>query len=255
MRIESSITTSLSELRAIEQQRLVEERVAVERQRQAEADARQAQERARREAEELRVRAEREALMRLEIAKAEAEREARLRVEAAEAAERARLQIALDQQRMTEEMELRRVEAAKKRPTWMVAVTAIACMAAAGLTWFAIDRSSRMVEADRQRTIAIEMAKQAEAEKHEAAKRVATLELNLAELDAQVEKAQKALTDAQNDADRKRAANELAAANQRKWEAKKAADDAKAALDKEIRARPIDVTGCTDTALGCMPTK
>ncbi|NVB84291.1 MAG: hypothetical protein HOV81_38295 [Kofleriaceae bacterium] len=254
MRIESSIITSLSELRAIEQQRLVEERSAIERQRQAEADARQAQERARREAEEARVRAEREELMRLEIARAEAEREARLRVEAAEAAERARLQIALDQQRMTEEMELRRVEAAKKRPTWMVAVTAVACMAAVGLTWFAIDRSSRMADAERAKENALALAKQADEEKHEAAKKVGMLEQNLGELDAQVTKAQKALTDAQNDADRKRAAAELVVANQRKWEAKKAADAAKAALDKEIRNTPIDVSKCTGS-LGCMPSK
>lgn len=255
MRIESSIVTSLSELRAIEQQRLVEERASLERQRRQEDDARRAAEEARREADEARLRAEREELMRLEIAKAEAEREARLRVEAAEAAERARLQIALDQQRMTEEMELRRVEAAKKRPTWMVAVTAIACLAAVGLTWFAIDRSSRMAEAEHGRSVAIAQAKQADEEKHEAAKKVAVLEQTLVELDEQVGKAQEALITAQNDADRNRAAEELAAAKHRKAEAKKAADQAKAFLDKQIRNTPVDVTKCTDTALGCMPMR
>lgn len=255
MRIESSIVTSLSELRAIEQQRLLDERAALERQRQQEADARRAADQARREAEEAKLRAEREELARIEIARAEAEREARLRVEAAEAAERARLQIALDQQRMAGEMELRRVEAAKKRPTWMVAVTAIACVAAVGLTWFAIDRGSRMADAEKGRNAAIAQAKQADEEKHEAAKKVALLEQGLADLDAQVQKAQKALTEAQNDADRKRAADELAAANHRKWEAKKAADAAKAVLDKQIRNTVIDVSKCTDTALGCMPVK
>jgi hypothetical protein len=255
MRIESSIVTSLSELRTIEQQRLVEERASLERQRQHEAEARRAAEQARREAEEARQRAEREELVRLEIARAEAEREARLRVESAEAAERARLQIALDQQRMTEEMELRRVEVAKKRPTWMVAVTAVACLAAVGLTWFAIDRSSRMAEAERRRNEAIALAMQADVEKHEAAKKVARLEQSLADFEAQVDQAEKDVAAAQNDADRKRAADALAEAKQRKRDARKAADEAKAILDKQIRNTPLDVSNCTGTALGCMPMK
>ena len=49
-----------------------------------------------------------------------------MRVESAEAAERARQQAALEQSRMQQEMDLRRAEVAKKRPTWMLVVTGLA---------------------------------------------------------------------------------------------------------------------------------
>ena len=66
------------------------------------------------------MRAERDELRRIEDAKIAAEREAWLRVEAASAAERARHAIALEEHRIAQELELRRAEVAKTRPTWML---------------------------------------------------------------------------------------------------------------------------------------
>ena len=245
MRIESSIITSLSELRAIEQQRIIEERAAIERRRQAESDARRA--------DEQKLRAEREELMRIEIARAEAEREVRLRVEAAEATERARLQIALDQQRMAEELELRRVEVARKRPTWMLAVTAMACIAAVGLTWFAIDRSNRMAESDHKREVAIAEATQAAQDLKQARTEVEALARTVDGLGDQVTKAEKALLTAQNDADRKKAGEELRAARQRQADARaaKAAAD-KALWDKQRKDGFKYDPKCAETAVGCL---
>ncbi|HEY5927364.1 MAG TPA: hypothetical protein VIV11_37025, partial [Kofleriaceae bacterium] len=156
MRVESSIITSLSELRAIEQQRIADERAAIERERAAEIETKRAAEQAIRDAEERRLREEREAIMRIEQARLDAEREARMRVEAAEAAERARFTAALEQQRMQEEHELRRAEIAQKRPTWMLVVTGMALVATIGLGWYAIDRARERDKADRDKQVAIE---------------------------------------------------------------------------------------------------
>jgi len=140
--------TSLSELRDIEKQRIADEKNAAERARQAEIDAKRAAEQAKLDAEEARKRAEREEIIKIQLAQAEYERQARLRVEAAEAAERARLQAELDAARAAAEMELRREEVARKRPTWMVAVTGIAFVAAIGLGVFAYNRAQDTAKAE-----------------------------------------------------------------------------------------------------------
>src|SRR5688572_1600028 len=105
---ENSVLFSLRELRQIEENRVQEEDAAVKNAEQARIKAKEDAERARREAEEAKIHAEREHQRQLEDAKLASEREARLRVESAEAAERARQQAALEQQRMQQEMELRR---------------------------------------------------------------------------------------------------------------------------------------------------
>src|SRR4029078_10473798 len=51
-----------------------------------------------------------------------------------------RVQRALEQQRLKHEMELRRAHVAKTRPTWMLAITGIALVAAVGLIFFAVQR-------------------------------------------------------------------------------------------------------------------
>ena len=123
---ENSVLFSLRELRQIEENRVQEEEQAVRSAEQARVQAQQEAERRKREEEEARVRSERDAQLQIEQARENAEREARMRVESAEAAERQRQQAALEQQRLAQEMELRRAEVAKKRPTWMLAVTGLA---------------------------------------------------------------------------------------------------------------------------------
>jgi fused signal recognition particle receptor len=136
----ASLMTSLAELRAIEEERIAAERAAVLA--AADAKRRAAEEaEARRVAEEAaRIAAEREAAIAVAQAREAAEREARLKVETAEATERARLAASLEAQRLAGELELRRAVVAKKRPTWMVAVTAVAVLATGAAAWVAIDR-------------------------------------------------------------------------------------------------------------------
>lgn len=123
---ENSVLFSLRELRQIEENRVEEEAHAVRSAEEARRMAIEAEDRRKRDEEDAKLRAERDHQRAIEDAKVAAEREARMRVESAEASERARQQAALEQQRLQQEMELRRAEVAKKRPTWMLAVTGIA---------------------------------------------------------------------------------------------------------------------------------
>jgi hypothetical protein len=250
MRIESSIMTSLSELRAIEQQRIADERHAFERERAAELEARRAAEQARIDAEERRVREEREAMMRIEQARVDAEREARLRVEAAEAAERARLQAVLDQQRMQDETELRRAEIAKKRPTWMLAVTALALVATVGFGWYAVGEAQDRDRAEQQRIAAENARREAQEHLQEARAELDRLAVQMQEQDAQIEKAMKALLVAQNQADRDRVAAEIRQANQRKADIRRQQAAAEAAAAKAERDAGVDVTKCLGAGAG-----
>src|SRR5688572_30317066 len=251
MRIESSIVTSLSELRAIEQQRIAEERAAIDRERATEIEAKRAAAQALVDAEQARLRAEREELMRIEQARLEAEREARLRVEAAEAGERARLAAALEQQRMQEEVELRRAEIAKKRPTWMLVVTGLALVATIGLTVFAVDRSQQREEADRQRILAENETQRAQKDAEEVRKEFDKLVAEMEALDAQVMKAEKVLREAQSAADRKRAAELVAETKRQHWEAQQRKDELARKLREKERGKIIKITEeCKNAAIG-----
>jgi anti-anti-sigma regulatory factor len=172
-----------------------------------------------------------------------------LRVEAAEAAERARLQAELDAQRMAAEMELRREEVARKRPTWMLAVTGVAFVAAVGLGVFSYKRAQETSASERAAKIAEQKRLDAEAaareaqegldklraESEERAKRVAALEVELqGKIDAaRAEEIKKKL------ADERKAQQE---ADHQAWllEQKRIKDE---------RNRPVDVTNCVGQAV------
>lgn len=255
MRIESSIITSLSELRAIEQQRIAEERAAVDRERTEAIEKARAAELARVQAEQAKLQADREERMRIEIARAEAERDARLRVEAHAASERNRLAAELEERRLLEEIALKRAEVAKKRPTWMLVVTGMAALAAVALTVFAIDRSRSMERAQHQQQVAMAEKEKAKEELRAFGARMAALQAEVDEFDAQIVGLQNKLATAQSQADRDRVATELAAANAQKRETQKRLERERLAREKVERERPIDVTGCTSTALGCLKHK
>ena len=252
MRVETSIITSLSELRAIEQQRIVDEKAAVEREQRAAVEAKRAAEQTKLDEEEARKRAEREEIIKIQLAQAEAEKQVRLRVQAEEAAERARLQAHLDEIRMREELELRRVEVAKKRPTWMIVVTALAFAAACGLTWFAVQRAREKALADEKSAAAQLTAKQAADEQAKMAKQLDELKLAIDEQDELLAKAQQSLIAAQTKADIAKAKADIDAANKAKAIAKQKAWEIEQARIKKERGQIIDVTGCTDTAVGCL---
>jgi len=205
---DGSLMSSLAELREIEQERIRAERAALaaaEETRQR--DAVLAEQRLR-DQEARRVQAERDAVLALEQARTDAEREVRLRAESAEAAERARHQAMLDERRLTQELELRRAEVARKRPTWMVAITAFALVASVASSAFAIDRQRAMDDAvaakrgsERDRQLARDDAR-------EARQQLEAVQASLRTLDARV---MAALGDVKNAQD----AKDLAAADAR----------------------------------------
>lgn len=242
MRIESSIITSLSELRAIEQQRISDERAAVEQARAAEIEARRAAEQARLDAEQAGLRADREHAMRIEQARVDAEREARMRVEAIQATERERLQTAIEQQRTAEEMELRRAENARKRPTWMVAVTGAALVATIAFGWYAVEQASERDHFKAQQLRADQDKLEAQRVAQEARVELERLGKQMDELDAQIAKAQQALLVAETKAESDRAAVEIREANRRRIEAKRHRDELEQKLWKKKRNEKVIVT-------------
>ena len=255
MRVETSIMTSLDELRAIQHQRIADEKASFERERKAESDARTAAEQARLAVEETKVREERETILRIEQARVDAEREVRLRVEAAEAAERTRLQMHLEEQRRSDELELRRAEVAKKRPRWMLAVTGIAVCAGLGLTWFAIQRAhdadaanAITARAEKERAIAMAELEQS----HEA---LSKLTGGLDALQEKLVAAQKAVGEAQNDADWKHAADIAQDTARKEREMRDAIAREKKKQEDIIRHNGLDMAKCTSTATGCLDKK
>jgi colicin import membrane protein len=251
---ENSVLFSLRELRQIEESRVQEEDAAVrtadEQRRQAAEDA----ERRIREAEEAKIREERDHQRSIEEARLGAEREARMRVESTEAAERQRHQAALEQQRLAQEMELRRAEVAKKRPTWMLVVTGIALVAAVALIFFAIQKMNQSAEDNKLKEEAQKIAEKAAADAKEAQERVAKLSNDLIDLGHRVDQATDALASAQNDADRQSARSKLDQLRKERAEMEQHIADAKAAAAKAERAKGVHVSKeCLDNPLakGC----
>lgn len=194
MRSDGSVMTSLAELRMLQEQRVANERSA----RSAlEAATRAANERAARElacAEAQQVADDRARVLAIEQARATVERQARMRAIAVEAAERARHAALLDEQRLAQEMELRRVEALRTRPTWMVAVTATAILAAAALTVFAVHSIHSEREAKAVSARAMQEKDKAKQESAEHYRALAALDTRSKEMDEQLLAANRSLT-------------------------------------------------------------
>jgi hypothetical protein len=251
---ENSVLFSLRELRQIEESRVQEEEHAVRSAEEERRIAREAAEAKVRDAEESKIREERDHQRSIEESRVAAEREARMRVEAGEAAERQRNQAALEQQRLQQEMELRRAEVAKKRPTWMLAVTGFAIVAAIGLIFFAIQRKNAADEADKQAEIdrrAKEVAVKVAAEAQE---KVEKIQHDLDDLTDKITNAVDAVATAQNDADRSSARQKLAQLQKEQMEMRQRAADAKAAAAKAERARGVHTSAeclANPLAKGC----
>ena len=238
---ENSVLFSLRELRQIEESRVQEEEHAVRSAEQARIAAAQEAERKRREAEEAKVRAERDELLRIETARENAEREARMRVESAEAMERQRAQAALEQQRLHHEMEIRRAEVAKKRPTWMLVVTGGALVLTVVLVFFAVSAIQHKRDADRAADEARAAQVQAEKEKTEAQETLRKLADDLKEQDQRLSSAENALKTAQTKADRDAAQANLDKLRQQKYEMEKRQQAAQAAAAKAERAKGVHI--------------
>lgn len=244
--------TSLHELRAIEQQRMADERAAQVKAAEADATARRAAEQARLDDLAARERAERDAQLRIEQARADAEREARMRVEATEAAERARLTAALEHERLAQEMELRRADIAKRRPTWMVVVTAFALVGGIAFGALAIDRMHEADTAQAGKAAADAAMDTAKKEAAAAVARLDAMQKDLDALDAKVREAQHAVATATNQIELKHAQVLLAEANRQAAAARQHKHDLEVQKDAAIRKAGFDATKCGNGVLGCM---
>ncbi|HTL36532.1 MAG TPA: hypothetical protein VL326_25540 [Kofleriaceae bacterium] len=177
-----------------------------------------------------------------------------MRVEAGEAAERQRHQAALEQSRLQQEMELRRAEVAKKRPTWMLAVTGIALVGAVGLIFFAVNRMRDSEAADARRKKAEAEAAQAVKDANDAKDKLDRIMKDLDDLDTKVGAAVSAVADAQNDADRASAKQRLIALQKEQYDMKQRAAAARAAAEKAERLKGVKISKeCMDNPLakGC----
>lgn len=216
---ESSVLFSLRELQRIERSRVEEEAAADARRRAAAAsERRRAEEEARREEGERARRADALAAHEREMASMRL-REERIRIQEAEALARADLQAQLEAHRLEQEMEIRRVEASRKRPTWLVITVGFAVVAA-GIA-IAI-----MVQKSNAEAVAQHARRDAEARQHQMAEEVNGFRKQLREL----EQEQADLKAQQDEAKR-----QLAAANTQ------AARDQIAARQAELDARAADV--------------
>lgn len=234
-RFEGSLMTSLAELKSIEHQRLADERAAVIRADELRKYTALEAERRVREAAERKLREERESALAIEQAKVAAERELRLRVEHVEQAERERQQVALEQERHAQEIELRKAEVANKRPRWMMTVTSLALALAAVLVVFTVKAVAASSEADDKRKVSEEAALKAEADVEKMRLELVGLETNLRELDGKVDLAIKRVAEAQTKAEATAAAGEVKRLANEKREAAIRAAELKAQRDLKLR--------------------
>lgn len=247
--------TSLAELRAIEEERIAAERAAIT----AEVEGRkralvEAEQRAK-DAAEAKLAAERAEEIRIAREREQAERDARMHVEAVEAAERARFAAALEQERTAQEMDLRRQEVAKKRPTWMVAVTIGAVLAAGALTWFGIGRIREAQAANEQERIALQQAADARKERDDAIEEMNRMDAQLAELSKRVDKAMDRVIAANSAAAAKAAKEEVDRVRREEAELAARRAEIKKAIEHKIRTGPVNISEeCKKNALakGCM---
>jgi hypothetical protein len=240
-RPEGSLLASLNELRAIEHQRMAEERAAIEAALDAKRRDREAAARTAREAAAARIAAERDAQLAAETARAEAERQARLHIEAAEAAERARHLVALEERRLDEEMALRREVAKRQRPRWMIALTALAVAAAVGLGWFAVVRQRESAAAEQARQRAQAASIEAEQEARDAQAAVDKLASDLAALDAKVAATMERLRKAQTAAELKAAADALAEERREQAAIREQQRRREEERKKQERKKPVEI--------------
>ena len=239
---ENSVLFSLRELRDIEQTRVRSEEE--QRLHNQEAERRRIDDERRRVEDERRRREEEE---RMQFEQLERQRrEEDLRLQEAERRARIEAEANLEQQRMAHEMELRRHEISKKRPTWLLAVIGVLVVlgAGAGVLGYQANEKSKAQEA---RAII-------------AQKELAALQMQQAELNAEINKLNQQIGDAQaklataTTAEEKEAAQqELANLNaeaKRKKDRKKQVDSK--SNDVKAGGRKIEMSeACRKNPLDC----
>lgn len=145
-RKESSVLFSLRELQTIEEERVTEEASAATQAQEAARAAKEAEERGLREAEEARRMAAENAERQARDDVERRQREEQLRLEESERRARIEAQGVLEQQRLAKEMELREMEAKRKKPAWIIAAVASILLIAGLAIFFKNQADDRAVE-------------------------------------------------------------------------------------------------------------
>lgn len=239
---ENSVLFSLRELRDIEQTRVRSEEE--QRLHNQEAERRRIEDERRRVEDERRRREEEE---RMQFEQLERQRrEEELRLQEAERRARIEAEANLEQQRLAHEMELRRHEISKKRPTWLLAVVGVLVVlgAGAGVLGYQAYEKGKVQE---------ELAKQKDRELAELQQQQIALNAEIEKLNQQIGDAQAKLASASTAEERAAAQQELANLNA---EAKKKRDrkkqvDSKSS-DVKTGGRKIEISeACRKNPLDC----
>jgi colicin import membrane protein len=149
-RKENSVLFSLNELRSIEEERQQE---AIDSKRRAEEERIRSQaeaERRTREEADAQRRAAEDAERAIRENAERISRDDRFRLEEAERRARVEAQAQLEQQRLSQEMQIRAMEAQKKRPTGLIAVAGILVFACIGLAIFLYQRNEENARKDQE---------------------------------------------------------------------------------------------------------
>ncbi len=202
---ENSVLFSLRELQQIEEERVTEEESAATEAEEQRIRAQMEAERSARETEEARVKAERDAEQARLDAHNQQIRGEEMRLQEAETRARIEAQTQIEQQRLEQEMELRRHEVSKKRPTGLIAVAVVLVFVVGGLGWWAYGKVQEGKEKDR---IAAAEKAQYEADLREYDRKVTAIQ-------GQRNEAVAALEQATTDAERDAAKAQLAAARRK----------------------------------------
>lgn len=193
---DNSVLFSLRELRGIEEQRVEEE---ADTKRRAEEEAlrqKMEAERLAREQQEATARAQAEAEQRVRDEAERRQREEQMRLDEAERRARVEAQAQIEQQRLAKEMEIRALEASKKRPTALIVMAGVLVLAVVSLGVFLYKKNAAADKLDQARQEAIIAQKKAEQrlarltdeiEKQQAA--LVTLQDQLAKADSEAERA------------------------------------------------------------------
>ena len=155
--------------------------------------------------------------------------------------------------RLEQEHELRRAEVAKKRPTWMVAVTVFASLAAGVLIYVAVASRSAAADANDKTAIAQAEAAASKAAAADAVKRAEAMEHEVAELDGKITSAVARLKDLKEQADIEAANDQLRKLNQQRADAAKRAREFREAEERRKRLEGLK-TICATGAI-CKETK
>ncbi len=233
---ENSVLFSLRELKQIEEKRVAEEEQQARDTEMARIRAKEDDERKRRDAEDAKVRAQQDEERRIRDVAEQRAREDAMRLQEAEARARQEASHALEAHRLQQELDIRRVEANKKRPIKLIALFATLAVAGAGvIAWQFMKKSDE----DKARATQAELNEQ-----------VADMQTQIAAGQADIDKAQSAVDSAQNQADRDRASaalSELRKAQAARADRLREIQEKQRLENKKVKLK----TNCIDNPLGC----